>query len=277
MTQVIRRLLDQKPFLLMGILNVTPDSFYDGGKHFKTGSALRRAFEIKEEGADILDVGAESTRPGSSPLPLEEEWKRLRPVLAGLAKKGFDLPISVDTQKAEIAKRAVDSGATIINDISAGRSDEKMFEASKTGGTDMILMHMRGTPENMQDAPRYKDAVQEVKSELRSFAERALAHGIEKEKIVLDPGIGFGKRTEDNIALILGIKSLAELDFPVLLGVSRKSVIGQITGAGVEERLPGTISLNVCGLLRGAKIFRVHNVRENRQALSCAFEILKRE
>jgi len=267
-------LLRKKPFLIMGILNVTPDSFYDGGRHHSAEAAVRHVYRMKEEGVDMIDIGAESSRPGSTPLSAEEEWNRLYPVLTVLSNDKFDLPISIDTRKAEIASMACSLGATIINDISAGRSDAGMLRIAKEAGADIILMHMKGTPETMQDKPAYADALQEVRAELRSFAKSALAAGIERERIILDPGIGFGKRKEDNLALLAGTSRIAELGFPVLMGVSRKSLIGSITGAPPEGRLPGTIALNALAFSRGARIFRVHDVKENRQALECAAETL---
>jgi dihydropteroate synthase len=275
MPREIRQLLNEKPFLLMGILNLTPDSFYDGGRHRSVESALRHVYKMKEEGADIIDIGAESTRPGSLPLSAEDEWNRLKPLLSELSKDKFDLPVSIDTQKSEVAVKALDLGASIINDISAGRNDSLMFKTARERNADIILMHMKGSPGNMQNMPFYEDVLREVGSELRSFAQTALENGIQKDKIILDPGMGFGKRKEDNLALISGIGFLTELGFPVLVGVSRKSVIGDITGAQADHRLPGTIALNVLALLGGARIFRVHDVKENRQALECALEAVK--
>lgn len=272
----LQNLIRSKPFLIMGILNITKDSFYDGNKFFTLDKAVERAFQIKEEGADIIDIGAESTRPFSEGISLDEEKDRIEKVLSALKQTSFDLPISVDTQKSEVAKIAVELGAEMINDVSAGRSDPKLLDIVSENKKYIVLMHMKGTPKNMQVDPRYDDVVREVKSEILSFAENAVKKGIEKEKIIIDPGIGFGKRTEDNIELISNLGQFARLNYKILIGVSRKSVIGKITGAVVEERLPGTIALNVCALFKGAKIFRVHDVKEHKQALSCAFEVIKK-
>lgn len=268
-------LLKTRPFLVMGILNVTPDSFYDGGRHGSPEEATRHAHRMREEGADIVDIGAESTRPGSTPLTVEEEWRRLGPVLERLSKEAFCLPISIDTQKSAIAAMATDLGAVMINDISAGRADEGIFRVAKEKGTDLILMHMKGKPETMQESPSYGDVLAEVRADLSSFADAAERAGVRRDSIILDPGIGFGKRKEDNLALIAGTRSLAELGYPILVGVSRKSVIGAVSGAPPELRLPGTIALNVLALKGGARIFRVHDVAENRQALQCAWETMK--
>lgn len=277
MPRQINRLLKEKPYLLSGILNVTPDSFYDGGRYLSFESALKHAFAITGEGADILDIGAESTRPGSLPLTVEEEWKRLEQLLFELDKNNFNLPISIDTQKSGIAERALDLGATIVNDVSSGRTDSRIFKVVKERGAFIVLMHMRETPKTMQNAPCYEDALKEVGSELESFARKAMSEGIDKEKIILDPGIGFGKRKEDNLALISGADKLAELGFPILMGISRKSLIGHITGALVGDRLPGTIALNVCAFLKGVRIFRVHDVKENKQALDCVLELRRKD
>lgn len=273
--EILENLINNNPFLIMGILNITKDSFYDGGKYFILEKAVERAFEIKEEGADILDIGAESTRPFSEGIPLEEEKKRIEKVLFALKKNSFDLPISVDTQKSEVVKIAVEYGVAMINDVSAGRNDPKLLDIVSENKKYIVLMHMKGTPKNMQVDPRYDDVVLEVKNEIHSFVEVALKRGIDKDKIIIDPGIGFGKRKEDNIKLISHLDQFAQLNHKILIGVSRKSVIGSITGAAVDERLPGTIALNVCALLKGAKIFRVHDVKENKQALLCALEVFK--
>ncbi len=253
----------------MGILNVTKNSFYDGGKFFTVEKAVERAFEIKEEGADIIDIGAESTRPFSEGIPLNEELRKIEEVLVALNKSNFDLPVSVDTQKSEVAKIAIALGAEIINDVSAGTNDQEILNVVSENKKHIVLMHKRGTPKNMQVDPHYDDVVKEVKEELFDFASNAIKHGIKKEKIIVDPGIGFGKKTEHNIKLIFHLDELTSPNYPLLIGVSRKSVIGNITGAKVEERLSGTISLNVFAFLKGAKIFRVHDVKENLQALKC--------
>jgi len=265
----LRDLFKKKSYLIMGILNVTKNSFYDGGKFFTVEKAVERAFEIKEEGADIIDIGAESTRPFSEGIPLNEELRKIEEVLVALNKSNFDLPVSVDTQKSEVAKIAIALGAEIINDVSAGTNDQEILNVVSENKKHIVLMHKRGTPKNMQVDPHYDDVVKEVKEELFDFASNAIKHGIKKEKIIVDPGIGFGKKTEHNIKLIFHLDELTSPNYPLLIGVSRKSVIGNITGAKVEERLSGTISLNVFAFLKGAKIFRVHDVKENLQALKC--------
>lgn len=271
----LQSLLKIKPFLIMGILNVTKDSFYDGGKFFTLENAVKRAFEMKKEGADIIDIGAESTRPFSEGISLDEELQKIEDVLYALKKSNFDLPISVDTQKSEVAKRAIALGAEIINDVSAGRKDPEILNVVSQNKKFIVLMHMRGTPKNMQVDPKYEDVLKEVKEELLVFVSNAIKSGIDKDKIIIDPGIGFGKTMEHNIEIISHLEKLSSLNYPLLIGVSRKSLIGNVTGALVEDRLPGTIALNVFAFLKGAKIFRVHDVKENKQALSMAYEVGK--
>lgn len=259
----------------MGILNITKDSFYDGGKYFALEKAVERAFEIKEEGAEIIDIGAESTRPFSEGISVDEELQKIEDVLYALKKSNFDLPISVDTQKSEVAQRAIALGAEIVNDVSAGRNDPEILTVVSQNKKFIVLMHMRGTPKTMQVNPQYRDVVKEVKKELLVFVSNAIKSGIDKDKIIIDPGIGFGKKTEHNIEIISHLEKLTSLNYPLLIGVSRKSLIGNVTGALVEERLAGTIALNVFAFLKGAKIFRVHDVKENKQALSMAYEVNK--
>ena len=263
-------LLQGRPFLVMGILNVTPDSFFDGGRFLDPSAALAHAIRMAEEGADILDVGAESSRPGSLPLAPNDEIGRLLPVLQGIRAAIPDIPVSVDTTKAAVARVALDAGADMVNDISAGRSDPEMLPLVSGRGVPVVLMHMRGVPEIMQEAPRYRDTVAEVVGELGEWVQAARVAGLGPGRIVVDPGIGFGKRTSDNIALLARLDALAALGCPIMVGVSRKSLIGQIGGAPVDRRLPGTLALHVAALLKGARIFRVHDVAEHVQALRCA-------
>lgn len=272
---LLKKKIKEKPFLIMGILNITKDSFYDGGLFYEKEKALERAFKMKEEGADIIDIGAESSRPFSEGIDENVEREKIVEILSLLNKNHFDLPISVDTTKYSVAKDAIDLGAIIINDISAGRKDERILKlvAEKKGM--IVLMHMRGTPKDMQVNPHYDDVIKEVKSELQLFINKAIENGIERDDIIIDPGIGFGKRTEDNYQLIANLQEFLSFNMPVLIGVSRKSLIGNITNTKPEERLPGTIALNTIALLKGAKIFRVHDVKENMQALKCACETLK--
>jgi len=265
-----RNLMEERPFLLMGILNLTPDSFSDGGSHLDPAQALDHALRLAEEGADLLDLGAESSRPGSDPVPAEEEWRRLGPVLTRVRAALPELPLSVDTTKAEVARRALDGGADIVNDISAGRLDPAMLPLAARRGASLVLMHMRGEPKTMQADPRFEDAPREVASDLGLRLAAALSAGVAPERIVLDPGIGFGKRTQDNLALLADLSPLLALGRPVLVGASRKSLIGALAGAPVEERLPGTLALHAAALLGGARVFRVHDVAAHRQALTCA-------
>jgi dihydropteroate synthase len=227
-----------------------------------------------EEGADILDLGAESTRPGSAPVEPAEELNRLLPVLRAIRKAHPEIPISVDTRKAAVASEALDAGADLINDISAGLHDPAMLPLLGARRAPVILMHMRGTPETMQDAPSYRDPVAEVAGELAERVSAAKAAGLGPGSIVVDPGIGFGKRPGDNLALLAGIPTLCALGAPVMVGVSRKSLVGYLTGAPAEARLPGTLALHAVALLAGARIFRVHDVAEHRQALTCAAAVM---
>ena len=265
-----RDLLEGRPFALMGVVNLTPDSFSDGGRHLEPQAALDHALRLAGEGADLLDLGAESSRPGSDPVTTEEEWRRLGPALERIRSALPDLPLSVDTTKAEVARRSLDAGADAVNDISAGLLDPAMLPLICQRGAALVLMHMRGVPKSMQEEPQYSDAPREVAAYLGERLAAALRAGVAGERIALDPGIGFGKRTEDNLALLSDLSQLLAFGRPVLIGASRKSVIGALTGAPIGERLPGTIALHVAALLGGARIFRVHDVAAHRQALLCA-------
>lgn len=265
----LQHLLEKEKFLVMGVLNITEDSFYDGGRYLSVEKAVEHAFKMKEEGANIIDIGAESARPFSDGVETEVEKKRISTILNELKKSNFDLPISIDTRKSEAAECAIDLGAEIINDISGGKDDPEILNVVAKYKKYIILMHIKGTPKNMQVNPVYEDVVKEVKSSLQKSVEKAIESGIEKEKIIIDPGIGFGKNTQDNLKLIKNIDKFVSTKYPVLLGVSRKSLIGNITNAKVEERLPGTLAFNVYAFLKGVKIFRVHDVKENLQSLKC--------
>jgi dihydropteroate synthase len=269
-----RDLFALKPFLIMGVVNVTPDSFSDGGRFISPEAALAQAAKLADEGADILDIGAESSRPGSDPVSAGDEWQRLAPVLAMVQKELPDIAVSVDTTKAEVARRALGLGASIINDISAGKNDAAMLPLAASSKAGLVLMHMRGTPKTMQAAPFYKDAPGEVAAELAERLNAAAEAGVARDRIAVDPGIGFGKRAEDNVALIRDTAPILALGRPVLIGASRKSVIGAITGASVDDRLNGTLAMHVAAMLNGARIFRVHDVAAHRQALSVAWAIL---
>lgn len=263
-------LLEGRPYLIMGVINVTPDSFSDGGRFLDQADAVEQGVRLAAEGADILDLGAESSRPGSERIPAEEELKRLLPVLSLLHQRLPDIPISVDTTKAEVAERVLDNGADMINDISAGTFDPEMLPLCGERRIPIVLMHMRGTPKTMQEAPHYDDVVSEVAAELRERVIAAETVGLGSGLIITDPGIGFGKRPSDNTALLAHLEALTALGYPVLVGASRKSLIGAITGAPVEQRIPGSIALHVTGFHNGASILRVHDVAAHRQALECA-------
>ncbi len=252
--------LSEKP-LIMGIINVTPDSFSDGGKYIDPILASDRAMEMVENGASIIDIGGESTRPGSAEIDDREELKRIVPVLERLAGK-IDVPISIDTRKASVAKEAIDCCASIINDISALRSDPGMIDVALRSGAAVVLMHMQGTPENMQKAPHYDDAVKEIIEWLEGATEDLVSKGLRRDKIIVDPGIGFGKRLEHNLEIIDRIDDFHDIGYPLLIGYSRKSFLGKITGREAGERLPaGLAALGKC-LVGGVQIIRTHDVGE---------------
>jgi dihydropteroate synthase len=267
-------LLASRRCLIMGILNLTPDSFSDGGRYLAPDKAVAHGLRMVEEGAHILDLGAESSRPGSEPVSAEEESDRLLPVLAALRASVPGTVISVDTTKSVVARKALEAGADMINDISSGRMDPAMMSLCAERKAPLVLMHMRGVPKTMQEEPFYRDPVGEVTEELRDRVFEAEAAGMGPGDLVVDPGIGFGKRPRDNTALIRHLEALSSLGYPVLVGVSRKSIIGFLTGAPVEERLPGTIALHTAALLKGASILRVHDVKAHVQALACAEALL---
>jgi dihydropteroate synthase len=253
----------------MGILNVTPDSFSDGGAYASVEAVVRRAEEMVREGAALLDVGGESTRPGAAEVSAEEEIARILPVIRMLRER-LPVPVSVDTRKAEVARAALEAGAEVVNDISA-LSDPAMARVMAASGAGVVLMHMRGTPETMQMNPTYDDVVREVTDELGRALERAVGAGIEPERIVVDPGIGFGKTGAHNLQLLARLAELGRLGRPVLLGVSRKGFLGSLLGgAAPAERATATAAACVAGLLQGARIFRVHDVRVVREALTVA-------
>jgi dihydropteroate synthase len=259
----------------MGVLNVTPDSFYDGGVYFDPARAVGRGLELAAEGADIVDVGGESTRPGSEFISAEEELRRILPVVEALRRETKVL-ISVDTTKSEVAEAALASGADIINDISAGRFDARVPAVAARSGAGLILMHMKGTPRTMQLSPHYEDVLAEVKAFLRERIEAAAAAGVERERIIIDPGIGFGKRLADNLVLLRNIASLTELGRPILVGISRKSFIGNILNLDARERLEGTVAAAVLCVAGGASLLRVHDVRAVSRAITVAEAILGR-
>ena len=259
--------------VLMGVLNVTPDSFSDGGEFFDPDKAVARAASLLDEGARIVDVGGESTRPGSDPVSPEEELRRVIPVLQGILTIRPEAVVSIDTYRASTAEVALDVGAHMVNDISA-LGDPRMADLVAERGCPIVLMHMQGEPKSMQQDPRYEDVVREVRDFLARRAERAIQAGVEEGNIVLDPGIGFGKTLKHNLALLNRLDTLVELGFPVLVGASRKSFLGKIVGSVFpKDRLFGTIATNVVAYERGASLFRVHDVRANKEALAVAAAI----
>jgi dihydropteroate synthase len=261
--------------ILMGVLNVTPDSFSDGGDFQDPEKAAARAATMLDEGAQVVDVGGESTRPGSDPVSPEEELRRVVPVIQEIMAELPDAIVSVDTYRSGTAEAALRAGARIVNDVTALRGDPRLADVVAGARCPVVLMHMLGEPKTMQRDPRYGDVVREVRDFLAGRAERAVAAGVEKENVILDPGIGFGKTLEHNLALLENLDSLVELGFPVLVGASRKSFIGKITGVEeARERVPGTVAANVIAYERGATFFRVHDVRANREALAVAQAIL---
>lgn len=249
--------------LIMGALNVTPDSFSDGGRFFHKTAAVKRALAMIEEGADIIDIGGESSRSGARTVPEKEELRRVIPVIEAIRKKSA-IPISIDTTKASVAEAALAAGATLINDI-GGFRDPAMAAVAARHKVPVVVMHMRGDPRTMQKNPRYKDVVADIRAWLAARCAALEQQGV--TKIIVDPGIGFGKTVAHNMALLAGFSRIASLGYPALLGASRKSFIGAITGAAVGDRLPGTLAAHLWGVLAGASIVRVHDVAAHRQAL----------
>jgi dihydropteroate synthase len=257
----------------VGVINVTPDSFSDGGEFFGTETAVARAKALLDEGAQVIDVGGESTRPGSDPVSPEEELRRVLPVIRGILSACPDTTVSIDTYRSSTAEAALDSGAAVVNDVTA-LGDPKMAGLVAERGCPIILMHMLGEPKSMQQDPRYEDVVRELRDFLAERAERAVRAGVEPENVILDPGIGFGKTLEHNLQLLNHLDSLVELGFPVLVGISRKSFLGKIAGSeDPKSRLFGTVAANVLAYERGATLFRVHDVRPNGEALAVAAAI----
>jgi dihydropteroate synthase len=255
-------------FRLMGVVNVTPDSFSDGGLFLDAGAAIAQGRRLADEGADILDVGGESTRPRAEPVSEEEERRRVVPVIEGLAGAGPQL--SIDTSKAGVARAALDAGATYVNDVTAFRSDPGLAALVAERGAECCLMHMLGDPRTMQEDPRYDDVVSDVKAFLEERLAFAVAEGVAEERVMVDPGIGFGKTVAHNLELLRRLDEIVALGRPVVVGTSRKSFLGRLTGREVDQRLPGTIATNVLALERGATVFRVHEVAPVRDALAVA-------
>jgi dihydropteroate synthase len=267
--QIGARLFDGPGPFLMGVVNATPDSFSDGGRFLETDAAVARALELAAEGADLVDVGGESTRPGAPAVPAEEEIRRVVPVVERLRGRGFPLPISVDTSKGAVARAALAAGADLVNDVTA-LSDADLARAVAEAGAPVVLMHMRGTPADMQSRAVYGDVVRDVARELEAALERAAAAGISRDRVILDPGIGFAKTPEQSIELLARVAELRALGRPLLVGPSRKSFIGKVTGAPVTERVPGTLAAVTACVLGGVELLRVHDVGPARQAAAIA-------
>jgi len=258
------------PYRIMGIVNVTPDSFSDGGEYFDAGLAVEHARELERDGAAILDIGGESTRPGAEPVGQEEELRRVMPVLERLAALGTDAQISIDTVKLAVARAAVDAGATFVNDVTAFRHEPELAGFVADRGLDCCLMHMLGEPRTMQRNPSYDDVVSEVKAFLEARLAFAVGEGIPEERIQLDPGIGFGKTLAHNLELLRRLDELLALGRPLLIGVSRKTFLGEITGRPPGDRVAATVAANVLAFERGATTFRVHDVKPVADALAVA-------
>jgi dihydropteroate synthase len=257
-------------FRIMGVLNVTPDSFSDGGRYLDAAAAVAHGLAMEAEGADVLDVGGESTRPGAEPVSADEERARVVPVIEGLRAAGARAQISIDTSKLAVAEAAVAAGATYVNDVTAFRADPALAGLVADRGLDCCLMHMRGDPRTMQRDPVYDDVVAEVKAFLEERLAAAVAAGVPEDRIQLDPGIGFGKALEHNLELLRRLDELVAIGRPLVVGTSRKSFLGRLTGRDVADRLPGTIATSVLALERGASVFRVHDVAPVRDALAVA-------
>ncbi len=271
----LRKTLDfysyQTP-LIMGIVNVTPDSFSDGGLYASTDNAIRHAVQLIEEGADILDIGGESTRPGSVPVCVEEELRRVLPVVRNLVNK--NIPISVDTSKPEIMRATIKAGATMINDINALRAPEAL-EVVAAGGAAVCIVHMQGKPKNMQVDPQYDDVVTEVKDFLRQRIDAAQAAGIPRERITIDPGFGFGKTLKHNLKLLRYLDHFTDMGVSVLVGLSRKSMLGEVTDNKVSNQIYSSVSAALFAVTKGAKILRVHDVKATKDALAVYNAVIK--
>jgi dihydropteroate synthase len=254
--------------VVMGVVNVTPDSFSDGGRWLDPEKAIAHARQLVADGAGILDIGGESTRPGAHAVPADEQLRRVTPVFEGL--DGIDARLSIDTTKALVAEAAIVAGADIVNDVSALRDDPDLAGLCADRGVTVCLMHMLGEPRTMQDDPRYDDVVDDIKAFLEERLEFAVAAGIAEDRIWLDPGIGFGKTVDHNLALLGRLDELAAIGRPIVVGTSRKGFIGKISGEDIEGRVPGTIATNVIALGNGAEVFRVHDVAAVAQALNVA-------
>ncbi len=259
---------------IMGILNLTPDSFYKESRSSSLTDALNRVEKIIDEGADIVDVGGESTRPSSEPVPEDEELRRIMPVVKEITKN-FNIPISLDTYKSTIAKAALEEGVCIINDISGLRFDPEMAKTVASANAGLVIMHILGKPKTMQEKPAYKNLMKEIKITLEEGVNMAISSGISEERIIIDPGIGFGKEFSHNITILKRLEELKTLKKPLLLGLSRKSFIGKILDLPVEERLEGSLAASIIGILNGAELLRTHDIKETRRAVMVAEAIIK--
>lgn len=260
---------------VMGVLNVTPDSFSDGGRYFDPTAAIRHGLEMVEHGADLLDVGGESTRPGADPVSAEEEWRRAGPVIRGLAKK-IDIPLSIDTMKPDVASKAIEGGASIVNDVS-GLQDPAMVRIVAASRAGVVVMHMLGNPKTMQTHPEYTDVIGEVRSFLAARIEKLESAGLSSESIAVDPGVGFGKAQPHNLALLNRLDAIAALGHPVVIGVSRKSFIERLGGGGPGDRLPGSLAAAALAVSKGAQVVRAHDVLETVRAMRVADAIVRGE
>jgi len=261
--------------LVMGVLNLTPDSFYDGGSYPTQRAAVNRALEMVDEGADIIDIGGESSRPGAAPVSEREELGRVLPVIKRIRKQS-EIMLSIDTTKATVAAEAIACGTTIVNDISALRSDPGMARVIARNKVFLVLMHMQGTPRTMQHDPIYGDPVREISGFLQERIKVALGASIPCQRIIVDPGIGFGKKLEHNLVILQNLNRFATLEVPILVGLSRKSFIGEILGSSAEDRLTATIAANAIAVANGANIIRVHDVKEGRRTADVACRLRRR-
>jgi len=259
--------------LIMGIVNVTPDSFSDGGQYFSIDSAVIHAMQLIQDGADILDIGGESTRPGASVISVEEELNRILPVINSIRNKDETIPISIDTTKSVVAKRAIEAGADIVNDISGFMNDKNMPSVVGSLGVPVILMHMKGTPDTMQNNPQYDDIIGEISAFFINQINVAKMAGVKTEYIILDPGIGFGKTVNHNFTLIQKLNEFCELGYPVLIGPSRKAFIGITLDLPPKDRVEGTAAAVSAGILNGARIVRVHDVKEMKRVVTITEKI----
>ena len=269
-----RRLVFDRP-MVMGVLNVTPDSFSDGGRYLDPGAAVKHALEMVDEGADLIDVGAESSRPGAEPVTEAEELRRLIPVVQEVCRR-VSVPVSVDTTKAAVARAAIDSGAAMVNDISACLADPAMPEVVAETCAGLVLMHMQGTPRTMQQAPRYGFVVDDVRDFLHTRMQAVMQAGVAADHILLDPGIGFGKNLDHNLALLARLDVLQSLGRPILVGVSRKAFIGEVLGRRTDDRLMGTAAAVAVAVLRGAGVVRVHDVNAMQDVVRMVYAIQSR-